>query len=165
MNEQIYKLLITVLGGLIPGLFGIINTIVTIRSKRGQQTAVQHTDQPKPKPTGPTPQKGRPRLLLFVVLIAIGAAFGYYIGNRTEKNPNIVKLYREEDQRSIASEEMRDIEFQIHEIDREKAHILEQPDMPEPEKEEKIRSLDERINQLMMDRARFEEIARQNTFE
>ncbi|MBN2030050.1 hypothetical protein JW824_07360 [bacterium] len=159
MNEQIYKLLITVLGALIPGLFGLINTIITLRSKR-EQAIIQHTDHSKPKPTKPISRKGRPRLLLFVVLIAMGAAFGYYIGNRTEKNPNIVKLYSQEDQRAIANERMMDIELQIREIDQEKARILEQPEMPVPEKEERIRNLDERIDQLMMDRARFEEIAR-----
>ncbi len=160
MNEQIYKLLITGLGALIPGLFGLINTIITIRAKRGQQIAVQHSDHPKSKPTGPASQKGRPRLFLFIVLIAIGAGFGYYIGNRTEKDPNIVKLYNEDNQRAIANEKMMDIELQIREIDQEKAHILEQPEMPEPEKEEKIIHLDKRIDELIMERARFEEITR-----
>lgn len=161
MNEQIYKLLITVLGALIPGLFGIINTIITLRAKSGQGTSDQTKSRAKPQPTQSTSQKGRPRMLLIMILIAIGAVAGYYIGNRTQKNPNIVKLYSQDEQRAIASERVTDIEFQINGIEQEIAHIQEQPDVPESEKEKRINRLDETINQLMMEKVKFEEIGRE----
>ena len=116
MNEQIYNLLITVLGALIPG---IIETIITLRAKRGQRVLIQRINQAESEPTEPISRKGRPRILLFFVLIAVGAGIGFYIGNVTKKSSHVVRLYSPEEQRSISGERIADIERRIHEIARE----------------------------------------------
>ena len=161
MNEQTYNLLITVLGGFIPGLLGIIDTIITLRAKRGQRVVIQRINQAESEPTEPISRKGRPRMLLLVVLIAVGAAIGFYIGNVTKKSPHVVRHYSQEEQRSISRERIADIERRIHEIERERERILEQPTLPEPEREAMIQSYNEKIGRLTMEKAEFEEIARQ----
>ena len=162
MNEQTYELLITVLGGgLIPGLLGIINTIITLRAKRGQRGVIQHINQAKSEQTEPISRKGRPRMLLFVVLIAVGAAIGFYIGNVTKKSLHVVRHYSPDERRSVSRERITDIERQIHEIERERERILEQPRLPEPEKKAKVQSYNKRIDQLTMEKREFEKIERQ----
>ena len=158
MNEQIYNLLITVLGALIPG---IIETIITLRAKRGQRVLIQRINQAESEPTEPISRKGRPRILLVFVLIAVGAGIGFYIGNVTKKSSHVVRLYNREEQRSISGERIADIERRIHEIEQEREHILEQPTLPEPEREAMIQSYNERIGRLTREKAEFKEIARQ----
>ena len=158
MDSQTYSLLTTVLGALITGLFGIINTIITLRAKRGEKVVIERTNEGKSKPTEPISQKGRPRMLLLAVLIGVGAAIGLYIGNATKKSPSIVKHYSQKEQRSISKERIAEIERQIQEIKRERAYTIEQPTLPVPEKEERILSYNERINQLTMEKAEYEKI-------
>ncbi|MCK5231735.1 MAG: hypothetical protein KAR13_15790 [Desulfobulbaceae bacterium] len=152
MDSQTYSLLTTVLGALITGLFGIINTIITLRAKKEEKVVIERINEGKFKPT---------RMLLLAVLISVGAVIGFYIGNATKNSPSIVKHYSQEERGSISRERIAEIERQIHEIEQERAHIIEQPRLPEPEKEEMIQSYNERINQLTMERSEYEEIAGQ----
>lgn len=165
MDSQTYSLLTTVLGALITGLFGIINTIITLRAKREEKVVIERINERKSKPTEPISQKGLPRMLLLAVLISAGAIIGFYIGNATKNSPSIVKHYSQEERTSISRERIAEIERQIHEIEQERAHIIEQPRLPEPEKEEMIQSYNERINQLTMERSEYEEIAGQENKE
>ena len=156
MDSQTYSLLTTVLGALITGLFGIINTIITLRAKKEEKVVIERINEGKFKPT---------RMLLLAVLISVGAVIGFYIGNATKNSPSIVKHYSQEERGSISRERIAEIERQIHEIEQERAHIIEQPRLPEPEKEEMIQSYNERINQLTMERSEYEEIAGQENKE
>ena len=52
-------------------------------------------------------------------------------------------------------------ERRLHEIEQEREHILEQPTLPEPEREAMIQSYNERIGRLTREKAEFKEIARQ----
>ena len=156
MDSQTYSLLTTVLGALITGLFGIINTIIALRAKRGEKVVIEHTNKGKSKPTELISQKGRPRMLLLAVLIGVGAAIGFYIGNATEKSLFIVRHYSEEEQGSVSRERIADIERQIHEIERERERIIEQPTLPEPEKKAMVQSYNERIDQLTNEKREFE---------
>ena len=169
MDSQTYSLLTivlgTVVGALITGLFGIINTIIMIRAKREEKIVVERINEGKFKPTEPIPQKGHPRMLLLAVLISVGAVIGFYIGNATKNSPSIVKHYNQDERKSISRERIAEIERQIHEIEQERAHIIEQPRLPEPEKEEMMQSLNESIHQLTMERAEYEKIAEQENKE
>ena len=158
MNSQAYPLLTTVVGALIPGLFGIINTIITVRAKREEKVVIERTNEGKSKPTKPIFQKGCPRMLLLFVLIGVFAVTGFYIGNATKKSPSIVKHYNQEEQMKISKERIGEIEHQIHELERDRTLIDEQPTLLEPEKEEMMHNFDEKIGQLKMEKAEYEEI-------
>ena len=165
MDAQTYNLLTTVLGALIPGSFGIINTIIKLRAKRREKVVIERTNGEKSKPTKPISQKGRSHMLLLVVLIGVFTVIGFYIGNATKESPSIVKHYNREERISISNERIGEIDHQIHEIEKEKVHIMEQPMLPELERDENIQSLDERINQLKMEKAEYEEIEGQENKE
>ena len=149
MDPLIFNLLTTVLGAFITGIFGIINTIIVLRAKRRQQ------------------EKGgfRKRLpymsliVIFAVLIGVGAVIGFYIGNVTKEAPSIVRFYNYEKQRTISIERIAEIEHQIHEIELKRDLIIQQRTIPEPEREEVIRSYNVRIDQLAMEKAEYKEIA------
>ena len=158
MNQQTYSLLITVLGALIPGIFGVINTIITLRARRVQKVDIGRTDQVKSEPTEPVIRKGHSRMLLLTVLIGVGTAGGFFIGNATKKSPSVVRHYNQEEQMSVATDRIAEIDHQIHETQQERDRIVMQPNLPQPEKEEMIRELDERIDQLRMEKAEFREI-------
>jgi hypothetical protein len=159
MNQQTYSLLITVIGAVITGIFGLINTLITVRAKRGQRVEIERSVQGKSIPTEHIPRQGHPHMLLFTVLIGVGAAAGFFIGNATKDSPSIVRHYNQEEQISVSRERIAEIEHEIQGKEQEKERIMMEPALPEPEKEGMIRELDERINQLRMERAEFEKIA------
>lgn len=159
MNSQSYNLLTTVLGAVIPGIFGLINTIIVIRAKRRDKLVAASAQGEISKPTAPIHQKRRPRLIFIAILIGVCGIVGYYIGNMTKESPTIVKLYNPEEQINISRDRIGEIDQQILEIKQETTHIIEQPTMSEPEKEEIIRSHNEKIEQLSMEKAEYEEIA------
>ncbi|MCK5050228.1 MAG: hypothetical protein KAS53_00715 [Candidatus Cloacimonetes bacterium] len=166
MGEQTYTLLSIVLVPLIAGLFGITNTIITLRAKRKEKVVIERTNEGKSKPTESISYKGRSRMLLLVVLIGVFAVIGYFIGNATKKSPSIIKLYNEKERSSISKEEITKINEQIHEIEHDRAHIIEQSTLPddeqpmlsESEREEMIHNYNVRMDQLTMQRAEYKEI-------
>ena len=149
MDSHAYSLLTTVLGALITGLFGIINTIITLRAKRVEKVVIERTNEGKSKPTEPISQKGRPRMLLLAVLIGVGAVIGFFIGNATKESPYIVKHYSQEEQRSISRERIAEMERQIHEIERERERIVEQSTLSEPERERRIHEIEQERERIL----------------
>lgn len=161
MDPQIYSLLATVLGALITGIFGLVTTIITLRTKTGEKVLQEKVQADRSIPVGPVSKKPYRRILLFVVVIS-GAAIGFFIGNATKKSPAVIRLYSKDVQKEISRDKLSLLERQIHETNQEKAEIAEQPALSDVEKEERKKNLDLRLRELEIQATQFQKILRQS---
>jgi hypothetical protein len=159
MSPSVYNLLTTVLGAFITGVCGIITAIITIRAQRKPKVIIERTEQRTPEPTESISRKGHSSSFLAAAFICVGALIGFFIGNATKKSPSVVRHYDTDVRRSIASERIAEINQEIHAIELERNHMLEQPILPESQAA--IQNYDEKLQHLRDRRAEFEEIEQQ----
>jgi hypothetical protein len=166
MNSEGYQLVTAVAGSFTTGMFTLLSTIVTLRGKSQrvataskQRIVGERVKQRKSK--SPAPSGRFPKMLIFLIVVGLGAGIGFFFGSATKKSPPVVKLYNRNEQIAISRERIREINNQIKIAEQQKQKILLHSTVLDAKKRAAVERYDAKRDLLKDKKEEFKRIIRE----